>query len=102
MLLVRSGASWMADAMPAATVIVPLSAAALLVLAGTAVTVLLRPVGNDRPRLRDASFSMGFALALGLACGAGLAHVAIVIVPAALLFLNLMRWTPPVVAAQQI
>ncbi len=95
MALVRGGATLMVGAIPAAQVVVPLSAAALLILAGTAVLMLLRPVADDRARLRDTSFSVGFALALGLACGTGLPHVAIVIVPAALLFLNLMRWTPP-------
>lgn len=95
MALVQGGAGWMSMSIPAASVIVPLSAVALLVLAGSAVTVLLRPEGAYVPPLRDTVFSMGFALALGLACGAGLPHVAIVIVPAALLFLNLMRWTPP-------
>ncbi|MEM7565973.1 MAG: hypothetical protein AAF321_01960, partial [Pseudomonadota bacterium] len=95
MALLRGGASWMVGAMPAAQVIVPLAATALLVLAGTTVLMLLRPAGDEQIRLRDAGFSIGFAMALGLACGAGLPHVAIVIVPAALLFLNLMRWTPP-------
>lgn len=79
--------------------IVPLAATALLVLAATTVRVLLRPARADgvvrSVRMRDAGFSVGFALALGLACGAGLPHVAIVIAPAGLLFLNLMRWTPP-------
>lgn len=94
MALLRGGASWAASA-PTANVIVPLAASALLLLAGSAVIVLLRPAGSHVPPMRDTAFSMGFALALGLACGAGLAHVAIVLVPAALLFLNLMRWTPP-------
>ena len=98
MALVRGGAEWMGGLAPIATVVVPLSAAALLVLAASAVLVLLQPAGADVPRLRDTAFSVGFALALGLVCGTGLAHIAIVLVPAALLFLNLMRWTPPVPA----
>lgn len=74
--------------------LVALIAGSVVALSAMAVRALLRPA-RLQSRFADKAASATFAVVLGASLGFGLAHVAGVIVPAALLFLNLMRWNAP-------